>query len=75
VKKSGKCISTYAAGLVLAGVCLAAGVAGADMQTWKDRLDDAYAIDLSGFIEARNGWRLQDDPHEKGTAPSNSKRR
>ncbi|MCJ7602371.1 MAG: hypothetical protein MUO63_12855 [Desulfobulbaceae bacterium] len=65
MKESGKCISACAAGLILAWVCLAAGVAGADMQTWKDRLDDAYAIDLSGFIEARNGWRLQDDPHEK----------
>jgi len=54
-----------AAGLALAAAGLATGVARAELQPWKDGLYDAYAIDLGGFVEARNGWRLQNDPHEK----------
>ena len=65
VRKSAKNGFACAAGLALAGVFLAAGVARADLQTWKDTFYDAYGVDLNGFIEARNGWRLQNDPHEK----------
>jgi hypothetical protein len=36
----------------------------------QDRLDDKYGIDLFGFIEGRQGWRLQDDPYEKNTSIS-----
>ncbi len=30
-----------------------------------DVLDEKYGIDLFGFIEGRQGWRLQEDPYEK----------
>jgi len=30
-----------------------------------DVLDEKYGIDLYGFIEGRQGWRLQEDPYEK----------
>ncbi|MCB2184699.1 MAG: hypothetical protein KQH63_21960 [Desulfobulbaceae bacterium] len=33
--------------------------------TVKDTLYDSYGIDFIGFLEARNGWRLQNDDHEK----------
>ena len=36
----------------------------------QDRLVDKYGIDLFGFIEGRQGWRLQDDPYEKNTSIS-----
>lgn len=29
----------------------------------KDKLYDDYGIDMVGFIEARQGWRLQNDPY------------
>jgi hypothetical protein len=36
----------------------------------QDRLYDDYGIDLAGFIEVRQGWRLQNDPHQKGESIS-----
>lgn len=36
-----------------------------DASPLQDRLYDKYGIDLNGFIEGRQGWRLQDDPYEK----------
>ncbi len=36
----------------------------------QDRLYDKYGIDLNGFIEGRQGWRLQDDPYEKDASIS-----
>lgn len=31
------------------------------IKTW---LDDTYALEFNGFLEARTGWRLQNDPHQ-----------
>ena len=31
----------------------------------KDWLYDNYYTDMYGFVELRNGWRLQDDPYQK----------
>lgn len=31
------------------------------LKTW---LDDTYALEFNGFLEARTGWRLQNDPHQ-----------
>ncbi len=36
-----------------------------DIQNMKDWLYDAGEIDLNGFLEARNGWRLQNDINQK----------
>jgi len=36
----------------------------------QDRLYDKYGVDLNGFIEGRQGWRLQDDPYEKDSSIS-----
>jgi len=36
----------------------------------QDRLYDKYGVGLNGFIEGRQGWRLQDDPFEKNTSIS-----
>jgi len=35
-----------------------------------EQLSDKYGIDLYGFIEARQGWRLQDDPYQKDVSIS-----
>ncbi len=45
-----------------------AGVGGAS--PLQDRLYDKYEIDLNGFIEGRQGRRLQNDPYEKDTSIS-----
>jgi hypothetical protein len=43
-----------------------AGTEGrAESATLADRLADDYGIELAGFIELRNGWRLVNDPYEK----------
>jgi hypothetical protein len=47
----------------------ALGEAG-DASPLQDRLYDKYGIALNGFIEGRQGWRLQDDPYEKDTSIS-----
>lgn len=31
-------------------------------------LSDKYGVDLYGFFEVRNGWRLQDDPYSRDAA-------
>ncbi|MEE8432445.1 MAG: hypothetical protein V3S16_14455 [Candidatus Desulfatibia sp.] len=36
----------------------------------QDRLYDKYGVDLNGFIEGRQGWRLRDDPYEKDSSIS-----
>ena len=36
----------------------------------QDRLYDKYGVNLNGFIEGRQGWRLQDDPYEKDSSVS-----
>ncbi len=36
----------------------------------QDRLYDDYGIELNGFVEVRQGWRLQEDPYEKKTSIS-----
>ena len=46
----------------LIAICLTGG-ARAEL-SFKDKLYDDYGIDLLGFVEARQGWRLQDDPNE-----------
>ena len=38
--------------------------------TFQDQLYDKYGVELHGFIELRQGWRLQDDPYEKKTSIS-----
>ena len=35
------------------------------LEDLKDLLYDKYGIDAYGFLEARGGLRLRDDPHEK----------
>ena len=47
---------------------IAAGPVKADINSIKDDLYDAYEIDLNGFIEVRNGWRLQHDSHQKAAS-------
>lgn len=37
----------------------------ATASSFQDQLYDDYEIEVSGFIELRQGGRLQDDPHEK----------
>jgi len=37
---------------------------------FQDNLYDAYEIELNGFAEVRQGWRLKDDPYEKGRSIS-----
>jgi hypothetical protein len=39
--------------------------AGDEQRTLQDWLADEYEIDLSGFLEARNGWRLDTDLDQK----------
>lgn len=39
----------------------------------QDRLYDDYDIELNGFTEVRQGWRLQNDPHEKQTSISEAR--
>lgn len=34
----------------------------------QDKLADDYGIDLFGFMEIRNGWRVVNDPYEKDAA-------
>ncbi|HEA69134.1 MAG TPA: hypothetical protein ENI07_20335 [Desulfobacterales bacterium] len=36
----------------------------------RDQLYKKYEIELYGFIEGRQGWRLQNDPHEKDASIS-----
>lgn len=35
-----------------------------------DQLYEKYEIELNGFIEGRQGWRLQNDPHQKDASIS-----
>ena len=37
---------------------------------FQDTLADLYQTDVYGFVEARNGWRLQNDPNQKDTSIS-----
>ena len=39
-----------------------------DLEDFKDLLYDKYEIDAYGFLEARGGLRLRNDPHEKNTS-------
>lgn len=39
----------------------------------QERLDDDYGIELNGFAEMRQGWRLQSDPYEKQTSISEAR--
>ncbi len=39
----------------------------------QDRLYDDYGVGLNGFIELRQGWRLQDDPYEKDASISEAR--
>lgn len=55
-------IAVVAAAFVLAG--------SVDASFLQDRLYDKYGVDLNGFIEGRQGWRLQDDPYEKDSSVS-----
>lgn len=41
------------------------GHAMANLDAFKDKLYDQYQVDLHGFLEARNGWRLDRDQDEK----------
>jgi hypothetical protein len=38
------------------------------LEDLKDLLYDKYEIDAHGFLEARGGVRIQEDPYEKGTS-------
>lgn len=51
--------------IVFASMPLLGGTAKADIQNLKDTLYDNYEIDLNGFLEGRNGWRLQNDVNQK----------
>jgi hypothetical protein len=42
-----------------------ASAASANLDAVKDKLYDKYQLDLNGFVEARNGWRLDRDQDEK----------
>jgi len=39
-----------------------------DIPSLQDRLYDKYGIGLFGFIEARQGWRMQEDPFQKNNS-------
>jgi len=39
----------------------------------QDRLYDDYGIELNGFVEARQGWRLEEDPYEKRASISEAR--
>lgn len=52
---------------VLAAFPLAEAVDASPLQ---DRIYDQYGVDLNGFIEGRQGWRLRDDLYEKDTSIS-----
>lgn len=39
----------------------------------QDRLYDDYGVELNGFVEMRQGWRLQGDPYEKQTSISEAR--
>lgn len=39
----------------------------------QDRLYDAYEVELNGFAEVRQGWRLQDDPYEESASISEAR--
>ena len=53
--------------LILMGIFSATCVMASPLQ---DRLYDDFAIELNGFVEVRQGWRLQEDPYEKKTSIS-----
>jgi hypothetical protein len=59
---------------IIAALCLLfiltlPSYAGADsLEDLKDHLYDKYEIDAYGFLEARGGLRLRNDPHEKDTS-------
>jgi hypothetical protein len=40
-------------------------VHAAPLDGLKDKMYDDYGVDLLGFIEARAGWRLQDDDYQR----------
>lgn len=50
---------------IIIGLAVFALTEAGDASPLQDRLYDKYGIDLFGFIEGRQGWRLQDDPYEK----------
>lgn len=52
--------------IILLVLIVAAGSAPASQL--QDRLYDAYDVELNGFAEVRQGWRLQDDPFEERTS-------
>jgi len=54
--------------LAVAFVMLAATPAVASSMA--DKLYDQYGIDLAGFVEVRQGWRLQNDQYQKGESIS-----
>lgn len=61
---------TIALILVMAQVSMSH--AGADPEIM-DRLYDDYGLEVSGFFEVRQGWRIKDDPHEKGRSISEAR--
>lgn len=38
--------------------------------SFQETLSDDYGIDVIGFMEVRQGWRLSDDPYQKGRSIS-----
>ncbi len=61
-------ISTFIFIILVAAASVLAG--SVDASFLQDRLYDKYGVDLNGFIEGRQGWRLQDDPYEKDSSVS-----
>lgn len=40
---------------------------------FQDKFYDDYGMEFNGFVEVRQGWRLQDDPHEKDASISETR--
>jgi len=55
---------------IIAGLTVFALAEAGGTPPLQDRLYDKYGVDLNGFIEGRQGWRLQDDPYEKDSSVS-----
>lgn len=67
LNRKGKKILTPVFLILFFGMAFAASMPShaAPLDDLKDKVYDNYGIDLLGFIEARAGWRLQEDDYER----------
>ncbi len=61
----GKILSVFLFGVFFTSLAFASA--------WQDKLYDEYDIEASGFLEMRQGWRIVDDPYEKGESISEAR--